>query len=76
MSLFTFGIKLVLIGGIIFTIALVAYRIQPSLGLEEQGLLSWVMMAGFIVWLIGAIYLGIAGDQWFSRGLSTNEYGR
>lgn len=68
MTLLTFGIKLVLIGGIIFATALIVYM-QPGLGFEEQGLLSWTMMASFIVWIVGAIYLGVAGDDWLSRGV-------
>ena len=63
-TIFTFGTKLVLIGGIIFAIAIIVYA-QPNLGLVEQNLLSWIMMACFIVWMVGAIYLGVAGDQWF-----------
>jgi len=42
---------------------------QPSRGLEEQGTLLWVIMASFLVWMVGGIYLGVAGDQWLSRGL-------
>lgn len=72
MTLFTFGTKLVLIGGIIFVTALIMYK-QPGLGFEEQGLLSWTMMASFIVWLIGALYLGTAGDQWLSRGIEYQD---
>ncbi|MPZ06757.1 MAG: hypothetical protein GEU26_10170 [Nitrososphaeraceae archaeon] len=68
MTLLTFGTKLVLIGGIIFVTALIMYM-QPGLGFEEQGLLSWTMMASFIVWIVGAIYLGVAGDHWLSRGI-------
>jgi len=56
----------VLIGGVIFATALVIYM-EPSLGLGEQSLLSWTMMASFIVWLIGAIYVGVAADQWLKR---------
>jgi hypothetical protein len=63
-----FGIKLLLIGGLIFVTTLVIYM-QPILGFDEQVLLSWVMMASFVVWLIGALYLGNAGDQWLSRGI-------
>jgi uncharacterized integral membrane protein len=63
MTILTFGTKLVLIGGAIFVIAIIVY-IQPNLGFVEQNLLSWIMMAGFIVWMVGAIYLGVAGDQW------------
>lgn len=62
------GIKLLLIGGLIFVTTLVIYM-QPILGFDEQVLLSWVMMASFVVWLIGALYLGNAGDQWLSRGI-------
>lgn len=42
---------------------------QPNLGLEEQAALFWVIMASFLVWMVGGIYLGVAGDQWLSRGL-------
>lgn len=69
MTIFTFGTKLVLIGGIIFAIAIIVYM-QPNLGFVEQNLLSWIMMAGFIVWMVGAIYLGVAGDQWLIRKTS------
>jgi hypothetical protein len=69
MTLFTSGTKLALIGGIIFIIATIIYMSQPSLGLEEQGALFWVIMASFLVWMVGGIYLGVAGDQWLSRGL-------
>lgn len=65
MTLFTLGAKLVLIGGIVFVIALIVYM-QPELGFEAQSMVSWLMMATFIVWTIGAIYLGIAGDQLLS----------
>ena len=69
MTIFTFGTKLVLIGGIIFAITIIVYM-QPNLGFVEQNLLSWIMMAGFIVWMVGAIYLGVAGDQWLIRKTS------
>lgn len=69
MTLFTSGTKLALIGGIIFIIATIIYMSQPSLGLEEQGALFWVIMASFLVWMVGGIYLGVAGDRWLSRGL-------
>jgi hypothetical protein len=69
MTLFTFGTKLALIGGIIFIIATILYMSQPNLGLEEQGALFWAIMASFLVWMVGGIYLGVAGDQWLSRGL-------
>jgi hypothetical protein len=68
MTLFTFGTKLALMGGII-VIAKIVYMSQPSLGLEEQGALFWAIMASFLVWMVGGIYLGVAGDQWLSRGL-------
>lgn len=42
---------------------------QPSLGLEEQGALFWVIMTSFLVWMVGGIYLGVAGDQWLSQRL-------
>lgn len=67
MTLFTFGTKLVLIGGVIFSIAIIVYMNQPSLGLQEQGTLFWVIMASFLVWMVGGIYLGVAGDQWLGR---------
>lgn len=38
------GTKLVLIGGILFVIAFAAHGSQPSLGFEEQSLLSLVIM--------------------------------
>jgi hypothetical protein len=69
MTLFTFGTKLALIGGVIFSIATIVYMSQPSRGLEEQGTVLWVIMASFLVWMVGGIYLGVAGDQWLSRGL-------
>lgn len=69
MTLFTFGTKLALIGGIIFIMATIVYMSQPSLGLEEQGALFWVIMASFLVWMVGGIYLGVAGDQWLGQGL-------
>jgi hypothetical protein len=68
MTLLAFGIKLLLIGGMIFVTALVAYM-QPGLGFNEQVLLSWVMMTSFVVWLISALYLGNAVNQWLSRGI-------
>jgi hypothetical protein len=68
MTLLTFGTKLVLIGGIIFVTALIVYM-QPSLGFEEQVLLSWAMMVSFLVWMVGGVYIGAAGDQWLSRGI-------
>ena len=69
MTLFIFGTKLALIGGIIFIIAIILYMSQPNLGLEEQGALFWAIMASFLIWMVGGIYLGVAGDQWLSRGL-------
>ena len=69
MTLFAFGTKLALIGGIIFIIATILYMSQSNLGLEEQGALFWTIMASFLVWMVGGIYLGVAGDQWLSRGL-------
>lgn len=63
------GTKLVLIGGIIFAIAIIVYMSQPGLGLVEQGWLFWTMMASFLVWMVGGLYLGLAGGQWLSQGL-------
>jgi hypothetical protein len=37
---------------------------SPHLGFEEQSLLSLVIMVSFIVWVVGAIYFGVVGDQW------------
>jgi hypothetical protein len=58
------GTKLVLVGGIIFAIGVIVYMSSPHLGFEEQGLLSLVIMVSFIVWVVGAIYFGVAADQW------------
>jgi energy-converting hydrogenase Eha subunit G len=58
------GTKLVLVGGIIFAIGAIVYMNSPNLGFEEQSLLSLVIMVSFIVWVVGAIYFGVAGDQW------------
>jgi hypothetical protein len=58
------GTKLVLVGGIIFAIGAIVYMSSPHLGFEEQGLLSLVIMVSFIVWVVGAIYFGVAADQW------------
>jgi hypothetical protein len=66
MKFFTSGSKLVLIGGIIFATALGIYM-EPSLEFGAQSLLSWMMMASFIVWLIGALYVGVDGDQWLKK---------
>ena len=64
------GTKLVLIGGILFVIAFAAHGSQPSLGFEEQSLLSLVIMVSVPVWVIGAICLGVAADNWLvSKGL-------
>ena len=57
------GTKLVLVGGIIFAIGAIVYMNSPNLGFEEQSLLSLVIMVSFIVWVVGAIYFGVAGDQ-------------
>jgi hypothetical protein len=70
MTLFTFGTKLALLGGTIFIMATIVYMSQPSLGLEKQGALFWAIMASFLVWMAGGIYLGVVGDQWLSRGLN------
>jgi len=69
MTLFIFGTKLALIGGIIFIIATILYMSQPNLGFEEQGALFWAIIASFLIWTVGGIYLSVAGDQWLSRGL-------
>jgi hypothetical protein len=69
MTLFAFGMKLALIGGVIFAIATIVYMSQSSLGLAEQGTLFWAIMASFLLWMVGGIYLGVAGDQWASRRL-------
>ena len=69
MTLFAFGTKLALIGGVIFAIATIVYMSQSSLGLAEQGILFWAIMASFLLWMVGGIYLGVAGDQWASRRL-------
>jgi hypothetical protein len=37
---------------------------SARLGFEEQSLLSLVIMVSFIVWVVGAIYFGVAADQW------------
>jgi hypothetical protein len=58
------GTKLVLVGGIIFAIGAIVYMNSPNLGFEEQSLLSLVIMISFIVWVVGAIYFGVAGDHW------------
>jgi hypothetical protein len=58
------GTKLILVGGIIFAISAIVYMSSPNLGFEEQSLLSLVIMVSFIVWIVGAIYFGVAGDQW------------
>jgi len=58
------GTKLVLVGGIIFAIAAIVYMSSPNLGFEEQSLLSLVIMVSFIVWIVGAIYFGVTGDEW------------
>jgi hypothetical protein len=34
------------------------------LGFEEQSLLLLVIIVSFIVRIVGAIYFGVAGDQW------------
>lgn len=73
MTIFTFGIKLILVGGIIFAIASIVYMTQSSLGLEEQGVLFWFIMASFPVWMVGGIYLGVAGDQWLSQGIKYQQ---
>ena len=59
---------LALMGGIIVT-AKIVYMSQQSLGLEEQGALFRAIMASFLIWMVGGIYLSVAGDQWLSRGL-------
>jgi hypothetical protein len=78
MTLFAFGTKLALIGGIIFTITIIVYMNQPNLGLEEQGTLSFAIMGSFLLWIVGGIYLGVAADQWLSLRLNTktnrNDY--
>lgn len=58
------GTKLVLIGGILFVIAFAAHGSQPSLGFEEQSLLSLVIMVSVPVWVIGGVCLGVAADNW------------
>lgn len=63
------GTKLVLIGGILFVIAFAAHGSQPSLGFEEQSLLSLVIMVSVPVWVIGGVCLGVAADNWLvSKG--------
>ncbi|MGH9979902.1 MAG: hypothetical protein ACRD8Z_29280 [Nitrososphaeraceae archaeon] len=58
------GAKLTLIGGIFFVVAFVVHGSQPNLGLEEQSLLSLVIMASTPVWVIGGVCLGVAADNW------------
>lgn len=63
------GSKLVLIGGILFVIAFVIHESQPSFELEEQTLLSLVIMISVPVWVIGGVCLGVAADNWLiTRG--------
>jgi hypothetical protein len=68
------GSKLVLIGGILFVIAFVTHGSQPSLGFEEQSLLSLVIMVSMPVWVIGGVCLGVAADNWLIiRGQDTSH---
>jgi hypothetical protein len=68
------GSKLVLIGGILFVIAFVSHGSQPSLGFEEQSLLSLAIMISMPIWVIGGVCLGVAADNWFvTRGEGTSH---
>lgn len=60
------GTKLVLIGGILFVISFGVHASQPSLGFEEQSLLSLVIMVSVPVWVIGGVCLGVAADNWLA----------
>jgi hypothetical protein len=66
------GSKLVLIGGILFVIVFVSHGSQPSLGFEEQNLLS--LAISMPIWVIGGVCLGVAADNWFvTRGEGTSH---